>query len=429
VGAGCKKDPTADLAGKGARLSLEFSYREVIIADSVRTFAAVYDGVNSPVLMAITLRSLNTAIATVSTVSDAPLPRQGFLIHGISYGTTKIVAEGGGFSDTMDVATFPASIQVFGRDSVISGFTRQYTYAYFAADNTDVTSQGIPAPKWRTNDTNKGTTTQTGLLSGFDPGVVTITAVSPRGPGTDSIRASRPVFVDPRPFRGTTSSLTGVPTDTVRFFRDVTAPRFNQDSGATAAALKVTFKFIAIPTFIARRTADSLYVIVPPIGEVGPSDLVITRVDSVKTSEKVTFTSSTASLLDHYDPASDDPATAAAITANGDYYMVLHGTCKDGAVTSPGDDCDDFFAVTNTTAAALPVRVVASWLSASDVDIAWCRNAGCTSITFGGGATAANPETSNVSIPAGATWYLWLNLFNPAGTKSSFVRVRVSGLP
>src|SRR6266508_4414139 len=142
--AGCKIDPTADIAGTGTRLAIEFSYREVVVADSVRTFAGVFDGLNSPVVASITVRSLNTAIATVSLVSDDPLARQGFWVHGITFGTTKVVAEGDGFADTMDVATFPSKIVVSGQDSVISGATRQYTYAYLAADNNDITAQGIP---------------------------------------------------------------------------------------------------------------------------------------------------------------------------------------------------------------------------------------------------------------------------------------------
>jgi hypothetical protein len=425
--AGCKSDPTADLAGSGTRLAIEFSYREVVVADSVRTFAAVYDGLNSPVVAAITVRSLNTAIATVSPVSDDPLARQGFFVHGVTYGTTKVVAEGDGFADTMDVATFASKIVVSGQDSVISGATRQYSFAYFAADNNDITGQGIPAPAWRTNDANRGTTTQAGLLSGFDPGVVTLTAVSPRGPGNDSVRNAKVVFVDPKPFVGTTNALTSTPTDTVRFARSVGARRFNLDSSTAATGLRATFKFVAIPTFIARRTADSLYVIVPPIGDTTTNDLVITRADSGKTAEKVSYKSSTASLLDHQDPASDDPATATVISANGDYYVVLHGTCTGGVFTNPGDDCDDFYAVTNPGGASDSMRVQLDWLSAADVDVLWCRNPACSSVTTGGGATAANPEISRVFIPAGATWYLWINLFDPAGTKSSFARIRLSG--
>jgi len=154
---------------------------------------------------------------------------------------------------------------------------------------------------------------------------------------------------------------------------------------------------------------------------------VITRADSGKTAEKVSYKSSTASLLDHQDPGSDDPATATAITANGDYYVVVHGTCTGGVFTNPGDDCDDFYAVTNTGATSDSMRVQLDWLSAADVDVLWCRNAACSSVTTGGGATASNPEISRVFIPAGATWYLWINLFDPAGTKSSFARIRLSG--
>src|SRR5438093_638203 len=170
-------------------------------------------------------------------------------------------------------------------------------------------------------------------------------AVAAIAPASDTLTDTKPVFVDPRPFSGTAAGTSGAPTDTVRFLRDAAATRFNQDT-----SLHATFDFTRTPTFVARKTLDSLYVIVPPLGATAPSDLVIVRVDNNKVAEKVTFTSTTTSLLDRYDRASDDPTTAPAITANGDYYITLSGICKKGVVTLPADDCDDFFKVTNATA-------------------------------------------------------------------------------
>src|SRR5207245_10117681 len=100
------------------------------------------------------------------------------------------------------------------------------------------------------------------------------------------------------------------------------------------------FQSAVLPSFVARKTRDSLYVIVPPLGATGSSDLVIVRVDSGNVAEKVTFNSTSSSLLDHYDRASDAPTTAPPITANGDYYITVSGVCKKGVVTLPADDCD-----------------------------------------------------------------------------------------
>jgi hypothetical protein len=431
-GAACKGDPLADTGGTLSRLDLEYTYREVVLGDSARTFAIERDALNTPLPPTATVRSCNAAIATVTTASDAPLQRTGFFIKALTYGSTCVIAEAGALSDTTQVATFPASVSFAGPDTVISGSTGQYTHSYFSATNANVTGQGIPAPVWTSSDTLRAKTTQTGMVSGFDPSVVNLTTTSARGPGTDAINFTRTVFVDPLPFRGTTSALAGVPTDTVRFARAVGAPRFNQGT-----SLAVTFKFIAIRTFVARKTADSLYVIVPGIGTTGSDNLVIARADSAKTAEKVNFTSNTASFLDHYDVIGNDgfpvAPTNPSITANGDYYVVQHGTCTGGSVSEPGDDCDDFFRVANPSGIdTLRARVQVDWFTGSDVDILWCKNTTCSgpgNVVTGGGATANNPEVSNVKIPPGATWYLWINYFDPVGAASVLSRIRVTGFP
>jgi hypothetical protein len=145
-------------------------------------------------------------------------------------------------------------------------------------------------------------------------------------------------------------------------------------------------------------------------------------------AQNTTFTSNTASLLDPYDPANDAAATAPALTANGDYFVIMHGTCTGGSVTDPGDDCDEFFKIT-TGAAPATVSVQLDWFTGSDVDILWC-DATCSSFVGNfDGATSANPEKSTVTIPAGTTWNLWINFFDPAGAASTIARLRVSGLP
>jgi len=422
----CKEDPTASLAGGLAGVKFEYAYREVTISDSFRTFAVQFDQSGSPLPPSAAVTSCSNAIATIASASDAPKVRTAFYIKAKTYGSTCVVATAGNLADTMRVATFPRAIRVSGRDTVVSGASNQYTFAYFDAANADVTAQGIPAPSWSVDSTKRGVPTQAGVLNGFDPGVVRLTAAFPVGPGTDTLKDTKPVFVDPRPFSGTVAGTSGAPTDTVRFLRDAAARRFNQGS-----SLAATFNFTRLPTFVARKTADSLYVIVPPLGATGSSDVVIVRVDSGNVAEKVTFNSTSSSLLDHYDPASDDPTTAPAITANGDYYITVSGVCKKGVVTLPADDCDDFFKVTNSTAASVTVSVQLAWSAGPDIDLyglddalTFCKiDANCA------GATTNNPEKVSFAIPSGKTYFIYVNLFDAAGTPATLARVRVSGLP
>src|SRR3989442_2488929 len=207
----CKEDPTASLAGGLAGVKFEYAYREVTISGSFRTFAVQFDQSGSPLPPSAAVTSCSNAIATIASASDAPKVRTAFYIKAKTYGSTCVVATAGNLADTMRVATFPRAIRVSGRDTVVSGASNQYTFAYFDAANADVTAQGVPAPAWSVDSTKRGVSTQAGVLSGFDPGIVRLTAAFPVGPGSDTLTDTKPVFVDPRPFSGTVAGTWGAP--------------------------------------------------------------------------------------------------------------------------------------------------------------------------------------------------------------------------
>jgi hypothetical protein len=138
-----------------------------------------------------------------------------------------------------------------------------------------------------------------------------------------------------------------------------------------------------------------------------------------------TFASSTFLYDDPYDATNADPTTAPAITADGDYFLVLHGQCRNGV---GGTECDDFFTLANPLAVTDSVTVEVAWGTNADVDVLWC-NAGCSAFVGNfAGATAANPEITKVRLPASTTWRLWLNLWDAGTVNASLIRVRVTGL-
>ena len=59
----CKEDPTSSLRGGANRVELEFTYREVVIGDSVRVTAAVKDAQNNPIAAPITSSCDSSAAA------------------------------------------------------------------------------------------------------------------------------------------------------------------------------------------------------------------------------------------------------------------------------------------------------------------------------------------------------------------------------
>ena len=115
------------------------------------------------------------------------------------------------------------------------------------------------------------------------------------------------------------------------------------------ADTRVSFK--GFRTFILTGgTADAIQVVIPGVGSIGSVELLLVNMGPGQVAQKTTFTSNSASLDDKTEP-NDDPLTAPT-AVNGDTYIILHGTCTDGVVTDPGDDCDDYFTVANATPAA-----------------------------------------------------------------------------
>lgn len=229
----------------------------------------------------------------------------------------------------------------------------------------------------------------------------------------------------PDVFTGVLFQVSGGPAEVVTITRPAGGPAFDADTRAF---------FDGIETFVADVTANSIKVPVPVIERTGVVDLLMTRIDAGQVAQKASFTSTTSRFDDPFEPTNNDPLTAPVIIANGDYFVVLHGACSAGV---GGTDCDDWFRIRNTGVSAATVTVNVAWFkqTPTDVDIDAllgsdptgivnfdCED-GCT------GATSANPEAASISVPAGATYYVWLNLFDPHGAAATLARVRVSGLP
>ncbi|MGH7606636.1 MAG: hypothetical protein ACREME_04785 [Gemmatimonadales bacterium] len=510
--AGCKEDPLSDLDGNPAALVTDFSYLQLTIADTLVLTASVLDARATPLVVPITFRACSGVVTTAVDTSYHPVPPTSAraLVVGVTYGSTCVVVEAGALADTVQVGTFPASIVIFGPDTVVSGVEATYTYEY--RDRAGDPVSGVPAPAWTVSDTLLGAITATGgALSPRDTGFgdVKVTGDATTAAG---VSATMPVVFLPAAFDITIAPNPADPGQVVKLARDPTGPIFDANTRvrfgasvqsfvtgsltpdsvkvaipdvATGGALSVgaarlgpeqitqsgglftvntpallagtitpssgapaelvTIKrgggdpafdantrvyFAGVRTIINVNTPDSLIVAVPGIGSAGAKELRMTRLDAADLARRVTFTADTGvfAFADPFDDVNNDPATAPVISADGDYFVVVSGNCVDG-VGGAGSDCDDFFTITNSTGALLSVTVQLDWMNASDLDILWCNEACDAFVGNFDGATGDNPEASTVDIPAGTTWRLWINLFDPDGTPSEVVRVRVSGLP
>jgi len=424
----CKSDPLSDLDGNPSAVVLDFDLVRVAVGDTVSVTATVFDARSTPLEIPVTFTPCSGVATAVIDPEYHPVPATSAraLIIGSTLGETCVVASAAGLVDSVDVMTFPATLVITGgpaNDSIPSGEVTQFGFQFL--DHQGNPLSGLPDPTFTTNDTNRATvTTPVGAVQGKAPGPVVLTA---RGVGVNpaGITGTRSLTVVAGTFTGGITPTAVDPGDTVTLTAAAGGPGFDADT-------RVNVNGVRAFTDSSTITATTLKFVVPASGVTGSVPLALTNMGAGQAAQNATLTSNTASLDDPYGTANDDPATAPAITANGDYFVIQHGTCTDGAVTDPGDDCDDFFKVTNSTGADRTITVRLDWFTGSDIDILWCKNATCSgpgNVVSGGGATASNPENSSVVIPAGATWYLWINNFDPAGAPSILSRVRVGGLP
>ena len=222
------------------------------------------------------------------------------------------------------------------------------------------------------------------------------------------------------------------------------------------------FYFAGIRVLVDQFNADTAVVLIPPFGSTGTKSMRISRIGAsqVAVDGANVLTSTTTVVLDAFDHADDTPINSVAITANGNYYRTMSGTCAAGGPLGVGvvgkasDDCDDYMKITNATAVAATVTVNANWFSGADVDVYICDGTALSNpvpnnVPFCGSWTAAGyddvvsfdgasfgtagglgvPESTTFTLPAGKTYIIWANQFDAHGVAATLVQYQISGLP
>jgi hypothetical protein len=418
----CKGDPTVGLVGGVSTVTPSLTYVTVNVGDSILVNAAVRDEAGNPVPVAATAVSNTTGVVTVSPVSGAPLEYSNFFVKGITFGTGSITVTAGAATSTINVKTYPAAIAIVGsRDSMLSGATRTMTYQSLDQSQNVITV--VDTFTWSSSNTAViSVDPVTGVLTAKSAGIATIKITGPGSPA--SVVATAQLSVVPAPFGGTLSATSGIAATQITLTKAASDPAFDADVAATVGG---------VPTYVTKNTGTTIDVVIPPLGKAGVVKVLVTNIGSGQLARSFDFTSNSATYDDANTPANEDPTTAPAITANGEYFAVVHGECAaggGGGASQAGDVCDKFFMVTNSTGGSITLSLQADWAGGtdSDVDMITC-NATCSGSFGVAGATGANPEKANLTIAAGVTRVIWFNNFAPA-VPAILVRLTViSGLP
>lgn len=420
LGAACKGDPTTGLVGGVSTVTTSVSYLTVNIGDSALVQATVRDAANQPVEVPATAASNATSIVDVSAGPATPVPATQFYVKGIAYGTGVITVTAGTATATINVKTYPAFVAITGsRDSVLSGGTRQLSVT--PQDQSLAAITVVDTFTWSSNNTAVLSVDQTGLITAKAPGIATITLTGPGSPNKVSTTAQFSVV--PGVFGGTVSSTTPVAGQIVTFTKAAGDPNYSATMTATVDG---------VSTYVTAATTNSIGVVIPPLGKTATVRVVLAGIgpNSIAQAKNVSVTSA---YDDPATPGDEAPGTAPVITANGEYFAVLHGTCAaagGGSPSAPSDRCDKFWKVTNGTGASITLQLQADWSggTASDVDLITCNSACSGSFGFAG-ATGANPEKTSVTIAAGVTRVIWINNFAPASLAILVRMTVISGLP
>lgn len=435
VVAACKSDPTSGLVGNAATLNFEFKTERVTAADSVSTFAVVRDQGGNPIDVPITVTACAPTIATATASSGAPLIQTNVKIKGVSYGTACVVAKSGGLTDTMQVATLPDKIKITsGADTVLSGDTVPYTYAYL--DKSGNPMAGVPAPTWSVSasafgDFPDGSTPSYVAVA---PGINTLTASVSlsllAGTITATYSTNKVVATIPGAFTGTFTPSTGALPGT-----GVLAEGSFLSGWDNTSTLNVN----GLSSFLVSQANDSVRFIMPPTGVSGNVTVTFTGVTASELAQAATTGADTAGTkyAGPFYPGDMDPSTDSAVAlpfVSADtliLYNVNYGTCSGGSATSPGDHCDSFFQLVNNTVIPDTVKVEMTYLptfkqTSTDMDILFCDSTCSSFVGNFDGATTADPEKTTVVIPALTKWNLWINLFDPASQPAVLFRVRIT---
>src|SRR5574341_651904 len=122
--AGCEGDPTADLRGGPAILSLNPNLMFIDKGGSRGFEVTVRDEQLNPVATSVTATSTNPAVFTIApdtTVPSAEGARHSFIVDALTTGQAKIAVSGGGLNDTATVSVLPVAFPGAGVGSPIVG--------------------------------------------------------------------------------------------------------------------------------------------------------------------------------------------------------------------------------------------------------------------------------------------------------------------
>ncbi|UCF18617.1 MAG: hypothetical protein JSU87_11790, partial [Gemmatimonadota bacterium] len=189
----------------------------------------------------------------------------------------------------------------------------------------------------------------------------------------------------PKKFGGTLST-TSLEFGATLIVEPASSLPWDNDEGVRIAGLE--------SSWIAESSVDRISFIVPRL-EVGPTELRVYFQGPDQVTEYADV-----EVASTFTPVGTDEYANGPEISNGPFPMEYF-------IELSNEDPDHVLTI--APAADLDLTVTLQWMTGADLDILW-RNADFTEYVGNfGGATAAKPEQTSVTVPGGETWRLWFN--------------------
>ena len=344
----------------------------------------------------------NKITAEADTARTAYELPERFRVVGVTLGLSCLIVRGGGLTDTVNVRVVPASIQLVGVDSLLSGNTSTAQVRFLNEAGQPVSGLVVADVTLASSNTSIAAVTATGAVTAMAPGTTTITATLASKFGVTRTGTVN-VRVVPGTFAGTVAQTTYQGGHALVFTAGALA--FDADTEARPRSPFQTWYVLAPTT---PTTARALLPFGLAAGTVVGFDIVNLGAGQVAQGGSFTLTQAT--------PAQDtqEPDASAATPKS-----MEPGTDYFGSLTAA--DIDDYIKLTITTAGSY--TVTAHWNDGSDVDLFVLNSALSASLLTR--ATLANPETGTVTLAVG-TYYIDMNMYEKTGAAPATYRVRVT---
>lgn len=393
----CDDNPLADDRDQAAYFRLNPVSVAVNAGGDVIVDAVVVNQYGAATNAAVTGTPCDNKIVAVPDTSRTAyeFPER-FRVTGATLGISCLIVRGGGLTDTVEVRVVPASIQIAGVDTLLSGNTSNLTVRFLNTAGQPVTGLSVADVTLSSASAAIASVTAAGAVTAFAPGTTTLTAtllpkfgVTRSGTGTVNVKAGS--------FAGTIAQSSAAGGQYLTLTQG--ALTFDAD---TEIRVQVPTGFFAgiTPSIVSRATGTTISVMLPPglaAGSVLRYDIVNVGASQVALTGQFTTTAATP-YPDTWGTAPNAPATAPTFTVFNDVFGTLPGIDQ---------QAEAYFCFTAARTGSHTMTV--HWDDGSDID-AYITNAAGTSALLAR-ETLANPETGAVNLTSGTKYcvnvFMW----------------------